>query len=190
MRGVPLWVAIEKRFPDVLPEAADLAWKVKESGGSDAQILSAMRSVMPHVHVALRSQADDVSLKLFAELALDQMKAVRAINYEACTKFLAAKLDLTQVLPKEYTEREEAWLLGALASGNAVRTKRNEQALVAAIQVAVSRMSPPLVDVVANPSSYENRPDLLCDANIGLYEAVLSLPPRQRVAGLQGLLIE
>ena len=188
-RQVPLFAAIEKRFPEAMAKAIDRAWNVKELGGNDGEIISAMRAVITQdVYPTLIAQADDASLETFAKLVLDEFKAARSVSYDACAKLLAGQLNITQALPKEYSEREQAWLMQALASQGKNNHHRDKRSVEIAIRAILSRMPPKLVDVAANPKKYQSQPNLTCDMTIAMYDAAFSLPANQKAAALEGLL--
>lgn len=188
MRNTPLWAAVEKRFPAIFSEAADRAWSAKESGGNDTQVFNAMRSSMIGLWATLRSKGDDAFLERMAILSVTQLTAARTVSYEACTKHVAGQLDITSTLPKVHTENELALVMEILASEPRPITRHKSALMARALEDAISRMPPHLVDVVANPERYTSKPELQCDASIALFEKALSLPPSLRAAALDGLL--
>lgn len=188
MRQIPLYAALEARFPDVVASAVDQAWSVHQKGGSDAEVRNAMRQVIGNVYSRLLVQSNDSARLSYVQLFLDQIKAVRAIGYEACGLYLDGKLDITAVLPKPYQEREAAWLLAAVSSPPESMPKRNRLTLERAVAQVLSKLPPAYADVAAEPTRYAARPNLRCDSAIALYEAAVSFPSETRAAALEGLL--
>lgn len=186
--GIPIYQAIEKRFPGTINEVVERAWAAKERGGNDADIMNAGRSVVVDVYPKLLKTADDVTLDRFAKLFVDQISAALAVSGEACAKLIAAELDITTTLPKEIVEQEQQFLLLALATPPRTALTPPDPAKVEqAIQAAVVNLPQQYINVVANMGDYANKPELVCDATIAFYRSIIALPPRQRIFALRGM---
>lgn len=188
MRNDPYYTAIEKRFPAIAMKAIERGWQVRERGGNDSEIGSAMRKAMMEIYPILVGQADDASLEAFAGLIVEQAKAARSVSYEACGKLLDSELNIALTLPGEYFEREQAWVIRALKfDGNHI-ARRNSQVIQASLKELRARVTPDQLEAVENPAKYRGRPASRCDSAIALYEAALTLPPAEKAAALEGLL--
>jgi len=187
VRAFPVWSALEKRFPDSTIRAVDRGWKVKEQGGNDNQIMAAIRSVPSELIPEILRESNTQTLEEFARFAVDQMQAARAVSFKACQELMNGQLDITAVLSKELVDRERRWMLDALDSQPNRNRQYSQGAIDKALAAAMARIPSTYHDVIANPASYQSRPDLLCDSSILTFEAVLSLPPHQRGAALEGM---
>ena len=188
MKSIPLYQAIEKRFPGTINEAVERGWAVKERGGSDADIMNAMRNVNAELYPKLLKTADTAVLESYIKLMVDELLAARAVSGEACARLLASQLDITKTLPKELGEREQQFLMQALATPPRTEMELPDAAQVRqAMQSVAAGMPQGYINVIANTKSYSDRPELVCGAMIAFYQGIEALPPRERVVALQGL---
>lgn len=104
---MPLWVLIESRFPDLVLRAVEQGWKVKEQGGNDNQISTAIRSVIAELIPVLLRESSTKSIETYVTVMVDQMRTARAVSYMACQQLLNAQLNSIDVFPKELRNREE-----------------------------------------------------------------------------------
>lgn len=188
VNSIPLYRAIEQRFPGTINEAVERGWAVKERGGSDAEIMNAMRNVIAEVYPKLLKTAEPAILEDYIQLLLDEMLAARAVSNEACVKLLASQLDITKTLPKELSEREQQLLMRALAAPPRTNVQLPDPTQVRqAIQSVAARMSPEYVRVLGDMKSYADQPELVCGATLAFYQGIEALSPPERVAALQGM---
>lgn len=188
VRAIPLWQTMEKHYPEVLKEAIDMAWAVRERGGTDGEMTDAMRSAVARIYPVLLKNADDKTLDEFVDVLTYQMSAARALSAEACGKLLASQLDITQTLPKEASEKEQRFLIRAMSAPPHDGKQLPSQAQVQdAMRAALAGLPDIHVHVMGNQNTYKNQPALLCDAMIAFYRAVAALPEQQRHVALRGM---
>lgn len=188
LNSIPLYQAIEQRFPGTINEAVEQGWAAKERGGNDAEVTNAMRNVIAEIYPKLLKTADPAILEDYVQLLLDEMQAARAVSNEACAKLLASQLDITKTLPKELSEREQQLLLRALAAPPRTNVPLPDAVQVRqAIRSAAARMPPQYMRVLGDMKSYANQPELVCGAMIALYQGIEAMSPPERVAALQGM---
>lgn len=188
LRSIPLYQAIEQRFPGTINEAMELGWAAKERGGSDADITNAMRSVIAEIYPKLIKTADVSTLDSYLKLMIDEMQAARAVSGEACTKLLATQLDITKTLPKEIVKREQKFLMQALATPPQTDMKSPDPAQFDRItQLVVTRMPQQYINVISNMEAYAGQPELVCGAIIAFYQGIDALPPHDRITALKGI---
>lgn len=187
LNSIPLYKAIEKRFPGSLAIIADRAWSAKERGANDADVFNQMRATVSEIYPKMIKTVDVPTLDVFVKLMIDQTTAARAVSTEACTKFLAGQLDITKTLPKELAEREQRFMLDALSSSPTSLPPPSQADASRAIRSASSHMPQKYRDVIANPTAYTNQPALRCDATIAFYQAVSELPSDERHIALRAI---
>jgi hypothetical protein len=180
--------AIEARYPDIFQAALERGWAAKQQGANDAAVSGAMRSAVSEVYGRLFKEADDATLDSFAELFVWQAKAVRAVGYDACDRFLESTLNISAILPREYGAREEEWLRSTLARAPAPPAPpRSAEARDAALKLLLSRVPAAYLPALAEPLRHRGEP-LRCDATIALYDAANAMQPPDRHAVLEKLL--
>jgi hypothetical protein len=187
MRQSATFKAIEARYPDIFEEALERGWAAKQRGANDSAVTAAIRSAVSEVYGRLLRDADDAMLDSFAALILRQAKAVRALGYDVCERFLDSTLNISAVLPREYGEQEEAWLRGSLEHAAAPAPPRSAEVLEAAMQRLLSRLPPEYLPALFEPLKHRGEP-VRCDATIALYDAAAILEPPERHAVLDKLL--
>lgn len=185
MRQSATFKAIEARYPDIFEAALERGWAAKQKGANDAAVTAAIRSAVSEVYARLLRDADDATLDSFAALMLRQAKAVRAVGYDVCERFLDSTLNISAVLPREYGEQEEAWLRGTLAHVEAPARGAGTQE--AAMKLLLSRLPSRYLPALLEPQKHRGNP-LRCDAAIALYDAAAAMEPAERHAALEKLL--
>ena len=186
--SIPLYEAIQNRFPDVFQEVVDRGWAARERGGSDADIMNAMRIVVSGMYPRLLKTVDVSTLDRFIALLITEMSAAQAISDEACSELMAAKLDITKTLPKEIVEQERNFLLEALNSPPTTALPPPDQAQVKiATRTAFVNLSQRDINVITDPNAYAGQPALVCEAMIAFYRAINALPQRERHIALRGM---
>jgi len=188
LQSLPLFQAAEKRFPGTAQEAVKRGWAVNEKGGTDAQMMNAVRSVFSDVYPKLLRTASPDTLDEFVNLLLKEMSAAQLVSDLACAQLMVAKLDILKTLPQDIVEQEERFFLKALAEPPRVEPATPDPARVtAAIQRAMISLSPQYLPVVMNITTETNQPALRCEATIAFYRAIAHLPTPERHIALQGL---
>lgn len=188
MRTVPIWQAVEKRYPDMLNEAIDLGWAAREKGGSDGEMTNAMRSVIARIYPLLLKNADDTILNEFLDVLIYQMTAARAVSAEACAKLMASQLDIAQTLPREALDKEQRFLIRAMAtSPRADSDNPSRVQFERAMRSALLSLPAGHVDVIGNLAAYKDQPEVTCDASIALYRAIAALSEDERRIALRGM---
>jgi len=188
LQSIPLFQAVEKRFPGTAGKAVDLGWVVTEQGGTDADMINAVRRVFINVYPKLLKTADGDTLDGFVTLLINEMSAARSLSGDACAKLMVGKLDITKTLPQDIVEQEEDFLWKALANPTPAKRSSPDPVQVAmAFQTAFTILPPQYIPVVANMKAYSSQPDLVCEATIAFYRAIAELPKQQRHVALQGV---
>ena len=186
--SIPLYQALEKRFPGTINENVERAWAAKERGGNDADIMNAARSVVAEVYPKVLKTADVSILDDFVKLMITEMSAALAISGDACAKLLDGKLDLSKTLPKEIVEQEQQLLLRALASPPRTDLTPPDPAKFNQVaQMAFANLPQRYINVVTDAKTYASQPSLVCDAMIAYFSAIAELPPRERHVALRGM---
>lgn len=186
--SVPLFQAIEMRFPGTTSEAVDRGWAIKEDGGTDADIENAVRSIVSEIYPKLLKTADVSILDSFITLIINEMTAAHAVSAEACTMLLEGKLNVVQTLPREIAEQDQKLLLLALASSSTTALARPDTAeFTHALQKLRAKLPKKYTDVIDDMSAYAGQPDLVCEARTEFFRAIAALPARERHAALRGM---
>ncbi len=186
--SIPLFQAIEKRFPGTTDKAVERGWAMKEDGGTDAEIANAVRSIVSEIYPKLLKTADVSTLDSFVKLMISEMSAAQAISGEACTMLLDGKLNIVQTLPREIAEQEKQLLLRALASPpTTALTPPDPAQFTQALQNVWVNLPQKYIKVVDDMKAYANQSALACEAMIALYRAIAALPPRERHVALRGM---
>ena len=187
-QSIPLYQAIEKRFPGTSSEAVERAWAAKERGGSDGDIQNAVRSVISETYPRLLKTADVSTLDGFMKVLINELSAAQAVSGEACTILLEGKLNIAHTLPKEIGQQEEEFLLLALASPPTTALEPPDPAqFTQAIQKVRFNLPQKYINVVDDMAAYTNQPDLVCEAMIAYLRVIDALPPRERQVALRGM---
>ncbi len=188
LQGLPSMVAMDRHFPGTIDEASRVAWVAHLQGHSDTAVNNATREVISARFPQILAAANDGSLDDFAKLLLEQMKAARDVNYEACNLLLLGKLNVEQVLPPVLVQRELQLTLDILETDVLQpRALVDPTAFQLASAAALGDMDEKAVDVVANPEGYLDQPELRCNSYIDFYGRVVSLPDDQRHLVLRGM---
>lgn len=186
-RQEPLMAAIDARFPGMVQQAVDAAWKRREQGAVDAEITAEMRSVISEIYPKLLATADDDGLDEFLDLFVDQINAARQLSAEACSLFLDARLDASKTLPRELIERETQWSLRQLKSSSFEERPVSPAMFNAAVRPVLSRLSEEQIEIIGDPASHAGEHALRCDAFAAFYEQVGNLPDGERSIVMRGM---
>ena len=188
--SIPIYQAIEERFPGTIDKAVERGWAVKERGGSDADIQNAVRSTLSEILQELLKTADISTLESYLKLMISQMSTALAISTEACTKLRAATLDASNTLPREMVEREQQLLLHVLAKpAIPPLTPPDPTQLTQTMQKVNTSLPEKYLDVITNADAYTNQPDLACEAIIAYFRIIDSLPQRERHVALRWIFL-
>lgn len=187
LRQLPLWRAIEVRYPHMVTKSVNAAWSVKEGGGNDGQILSASRVVVAEMIPQLLSESDIGLVEKYVSLVIEQAKAARAVSYQACYALINAQLNPYSVFPPALIEREKELTIAMLEAPPVKGRKFKAAESQLALQVVGAKVSKEHIDAASNPQNYQARPEMACDGVIAVYSAVLGLPQAQRSAALEGM---
>lgn len=185
---VPVFQALDKRFPGTLTEAVKRGWTAKERGGNDADIQNAIRSIVSEIYPKLLQSSNVTILDSYVKLLISEMSASLAVSEEACARLLDGKLDVVSTLPHEIVEQEQELLLQALASSPPLHRKPPEPAqFTKAMQKVGATLPEEYINVVDDTKSYADQPGLVCEAMIAYFRAIDSLPERERHIALRGM---
>lgn len=179
--SVELMRALDARFPGLVESAIDAAWKAHEEGGHDGEIYSASRQLIAANYPKLLALVNDEMLNAFLNLTFDQLTAAQAVSDEACERLINAQLDIRQVLPMEFFEREQAWLLKALKAPAVHTAKSTSTAeMERVIMPFLGRLKQRSLDVLAEPEKYRGQSPIVCAANLDLIGSLHALPGTSR----------
>ena len=178
---VPLWLAYDRRFAGAIDRITDSAWRVKQRGGSDAEILAVVDQFREVMDGKLFRSLDDTMLDQFYRIVYLQLLAARAIGPDACVSQANGALSESDVLPQAIRDSAIRFKIRALnrearperVPPLAADTKR-------AFREAVHRMPRDLVPVLANPTDFEARPALRCAAVVAFRASIEALPADER----------
>ena len=187
LESIPLFQAIEKRFPGTTYEAVERGWAAKERGGTDAEVQSSMRSIISEIYPTLLKTADVSILDSYVKLMISEMSAAQAIGGEACTRLLTGELNIAHTLPREIVEKETQFVFLALASPSATAMPPLDRAqFTQAMQKVRANVPRKHLNVVDDMNAYINQPDLVCEAMVVFFRTIQALPSRQRDVVLRG----
>jgi hypothetical protein len=187
-RAVPMMTALERHFPGTIEAAVRAAWMERTQGGIDSAVSNAARAVVGERYPKILAAADERALDGFTDIMVAQMKAAKAISPEACGLLLAGRLNVAQVLNPELVRREQDWALQVLRAETLVeRAPVDAEEFRITMAEATSVLPPEVMDVVASPEEFADRPQRQCDSTIALYDRVLALPPAERHLLLRGM---
>ena len=136
----------------------------------------------------LLKTANDETLDNFVGLFFDEMSAARALSSDACVQIMNGKLDISKTLPPNIAKEDQRVML--LALNSAPRAKSNSVSsgeFRRAMRSVMNTMPEKYVRVMAKQAAYAKRPDLVCDASIAFFKAILALPENQRHVALRGM---
>ena len=106
----------------------------------------------------------------------------------AFPEFAETPLDLQRLLPKPLFDNDLAALAEVVkAAANDPQTFVETDEVLADLIVVLSEMdalNPGVVDVLLDPSAYQNDPDSLCESAISFYSKILALPNENRIGTL------
>lgn len=107
-----LWMAVDKRFPGSVDEAAQRLALARQAGGGDDLLQAAAQSVLEPLLGRLLFNAEHDLREPFARLLADQIAALP--DPVACRGLLQGDAAVRRTLPLPLAEREAAWLHDAL----------------------------------------------------------------------------
>lgn len=187
LRETPLFTAYARHFPSILHQAAAAAGRVQVAGGTDAEVMTAARSVISDHADVLLLAANTEQLRTFVALSIDQLSAARSISDEACGLLIAGALDITKVFPPQLLQRELDWTLSVLAGSLTPQSPVSEVQATAAIEPLLAALDPQYIMVAADLEAYADDPGLQCDASIHFYDAVMALSERNQSITLRAM---
>lgn len=188
MNAVPFWPALKARYPEVTSSMIEEAWRAKEAGLNDNEIVSAGRAVLMKNYHRILASASDALLADYLDLVIEQAEAARALSFEACDKAFKGELNVAATLPKPLVDREVELLTKVLASpvAEARKPAASVQALIGPL--AARLPADQLAAVGATGDDY-SRP-ARCDGMIALLREIRKLRPAERTQVIQTLFLQ
>jgi hypothetical protein len=186
--AVPLWTAVDGRFPGTVDRAVQLAWDAKQRGMPNEQVMSAARSVLSELVPKALSTARDEQLEAFLSLTRTELTESLAVSAQACSKLLAGQLNVTATLPKAIVEQEMAFMQDLFGTPPRTdTTPLSRQAAGQAMAAALNRLTPKQVETVSAIERYSAQPELQCKTLIAFYDEVARLAPAPRRLALRAM---
>lgn len=183
---IPLFKAMDARFPGTLARAVDASWVVHERGGRDAELTAVARQVLVEHYPKLLATTSDEVLLEFLDLIIDETAAAQAVSDEACVMLLNAQLNVARVLPTDLVQREAALNMKLLeTSPSGVTLSSHERDSL--VQDMLNPLQPHQLEALGEPGRFSHRPDLVCEANIALLEGIASLPVNKQARAFRTL---
>jgi hypothetical protein len=177
MESIAYWRAMKARHPEITTEVLDASWKAKMAGATDNDVMAAGRAILSkHLPDLLRSAPDDILVD-YLGLVGDQMKAARAVSFEACERATDGTLDPIAVFPKSVIDREMATLVRAVEA-DPVHEVPDEQAALRILKPLYLSLPEDQLAAVAKPSS--ETVSARCNGMVALYEQINSLDSHSR----------
>jgi hypothetical protein len=186
-RSDKLLSAIEARFPGSLDEAVDAAWAAHAAGQPDGSMMTAARQTLIRHYSQLFQTTDDALVADYLELGLAQMRAAQAVSDEACALLAEGRLNISQVLPKDLSVREQDWLLKALSGNTRQFAQWTEDKATAVLLPLFEDLSPQSLAVMAEPDKYRDQQRAFCRANIEVLEKIHAQPVTARARMFRAL---
>jgi len=181
---LPMWAAVERRFPGTLDRAAAAAWTASTQGANDGEVRSAARAVLAELVPAVLAHAPDASLDEFAQLFLAEIEAARAVSPQACSRFVDSRQDTSAIFAPALLQRD-AVTTARLFAAPPVDVAPVDAAR--ALQPVLWRLTPRQIAVVRAPKGVSGEPELHCEALRVLYRDIVRLAPEARHAALRAL---
>lgn len=188
MSGVPFWPSLKARFPEVADGMIDEAWRAKEAGLNDNDIISAGRAVLMKNYHRILASASDALLADYLDLVIDQSEAARALSFEACDKAFKGQLNVAATLPRPLVEREVALLTKVISSTETVN-RPPPGAIEALIEPMALRLPGDQLAAIGASGDDYSKP-ARCDGMIALLREIRKLPPADRSQVTQALFLQ
>lgn len=178
MNVVPFWPALKARFPEIADGVVDEAWRAKQAGRTDNEIISAGRAVLMKNYPKILATASDALLADYLDLVVEQAMAARALSFEACDKAFKGELNIAATLPPSLLDREFAILSKVLAAPAATAPRRPPPIEDLIGPIALRLPADQLEAVGATGADYSK--PARCDGMIAMLREIQKLPLDQR----------
>jgi hypothetical protein len=186
-KGIPLYTALEKRFPGSMDEIVNKVWESNQAGASVGEMMTAGRGVIAAKFPILLKTASPALLQEFQNLLTDELDAARAVSPQACMDLMATKLDIAMVFPKELTARDVSLTYKLVTSPPVTPHRiRGDQLSELLTPVRVQMTSRELAIVTGNPPKDADAGEQ-CDALRHMYHAMNRLPETTKLTVLEGI---
>jgi hypothetical protein len=188
MNAIPFWPALKARYPEITSGMIEEAWRAKEAGLNDNEIVSAGRAVLMKNYHRILASASDALLADYLDLVVEQAEAARALSFEACDKAFKGQLNVAATLPKPLVDREVELLTKVLASPVA-GARRPTAPVEALIGPLANRLPVDQLAAVGATGDDYSRP-ARCDGMIALLREIQKMPPAERTQVIQALFLQ
>ena len=181
---VPLWSAVDARFPGSMERAVQLAWTAKQRGASDDDVMTAGRAVISDLVPKALTSASDEHLERFLGILREELAASLAVSPQACSKLLAGQLNIASTLPAAIVNKEAAFMQTLFSEPPQHQVAApSQEAAGRALAPALQKLTPAQIEVVSAPDKFTTQPQRQCSALMAFYDEIAHLAlPSRRVA--------
>jgi len=191
LREIPLYSALAEHDRDAYERLRDVFVKGVQEGRARREISAELRTIFLDQLVPryLRTAPDEPLIRYW-RTQVAEMEYLRDLDPQYCADFVfpdfaKTRLDLKALL-NEALLQEDLEALAALVRGAGTDPQESSggdpdaEAAFSDVIVALGERDPEALEVIRNPPEYQDRPDALCRAFLGLYSGILSLPDTHR----------
>ena len=178
LRSNPHWHGLERRFAGTIAAAAERLRGARDGGAADdAAMLAALETTEPLLAKLLFSASAELRDQ-YAQLLLQQLRAVRDDKPAACSGLLEGDAAARRALPAALALREAVWLGDAAAEGPRDTAARTPSAIeLEVVRRSLGAEAPALLMGLRHPGDAGPRH---CDRIAALLAQVQQLPPAER----------
>jgi hypothetical protein len=186
-KSIPLYTALEKRFPGSMDEIVNKVWESNQAGASMGEMITAGRGVIAAKFPILLKTANLALLQEFQNLLTDELDAAREVSAQACMDLMATKLDIAMVFPKELTARDASLTYKLVTSPPVTPHRiRADQLSELLTPVRLQMTSRELAIVAGHPPKDADAGEQ-CDALRHMYHAMNRLSETTKFIVLEGI---
>lgn len=188
--SLPFWKPLKEKHPDVAAAFVEAAWRAKEQGKTDAELTTAGRAVMIAAFPRIMDNAGDETLVKYLDLLLDQVRAARAVSYEACDGIFTGTLNPLATLPRALATREQDLILEALSAPPQHRAKpKTVEQLLPILTPLFQKLPPDQLKAISGGEKGSYSKPARCEGMLALLLGVKTLPREQQVEVLRTLFL-
>jgi hypothetical protein len=185
LKKTPLLQSIATKFPLEFQRIADEAWVLLQAKRSDAEVMQPARSAVTALFVKLIPAAADPQIVAYAQLMLDEARALAGTNPHACVALMfpgEQRTDAGSSLSRELIKRDRALTTQVIleAQPNAQAPVIDQQARQALRGVAASLAPSQLRLITSAEERGHTLPSTTCAASIAFLRALLAVPEKNR----------
>ncbi|WP_372740991.1 zinc-ribbon domain-containing protein [Neptunomonas sp.] len=189
LTSTPALKSVSEYDPSFYQSISDLVFEGMQAGKSLNELKLEVRShLLPRVINRYLPVAPNEELAAYWSTQIAEMKYLEKQSPKYCVEFAyqdiyPTLLDYSSIVPKHLTD-SGLQALAEVIEGAALRPVRNESTTQAEKDLAEAALllmikDEEYIQAISNPEKYTNKPDILCQSIVALYEQILALPPHR-----------